>query len=141
MKTKEQKLKAITDNIQAKLPRLTELEKRCLFNVNGLNSEILSVFEDKSGKKQVIFITEGLFTDKWEFNELIERKHFKIIGKEPTILDCLEWLDFRFNVHTKVIGGHIEISLSNYYTVVSISLDKPLLKDNEELINFLYGLL
>ncbi|MBS9774746.1 MAG: hypothetical protein KGV59_06280 [Tenacibaculum sp.] len=156
MKTKEQKLKAVTDDIRAKLPRLMELEKGCLVRGN-FDFEILKVNPLKHEGKVIRndYLCWNLTGDYESIiygkgvNELYEE--YKILGKEPTILDCLEYLNKESTdvVYLITMDGELVSYNSKTYCDfenisregVDIDLSKPLLKDNEELINFLYELL
>ncbi len=140
MKT-EEKLKAVTDDIRNKLPRLMKLEKGCLIDV-----EYTGMWEIVSCE----FIhNEAVYSVINEFSETIEIRKadiLKIIGKEPTILDCLEWIKLvqpksSWSSYAIIMDGRLVDTFAEK-TICKVDLSKPYIKDqSEELVNFLYGLL
>ncbi len=140
MKT-EEKLKAVTEDIRSKLPRLMKLEKGCWIK----QDENIGLIVQDCTNACFVWATNSLTMNYW-FKSHLSNK-CKIIGKEPTILDCLEWIN--------KIGKQATITWKSYFksniidnrglpeiVAFKIDLSKPYLKDqSEKLINFLYGLL
>ncbi len=137
--THEEKLKAVTDDIRVKLPRLMELEKGCLINRGYWIEEFLEIRR----KEYVCLRIDGYSI--YCYKE--KPKKEEIIGKEPTILDCMEWLDKKeYKVELTGRGLFYAVIGKDHPMKKAIScrvdLSKPYLKDqSEELINFLYELL
>ncbi len=149
MKTKE-KLQAVTEDIRIKLPRLMELEKGCVISYKFYNKMYSSELEILNIDKDVVWVQDCSSAKVFMITNR-ELAISTIIGKEPTILDCLEYLKEEIPNRTFLISGNGELlsyDNSQYIDLedlqregVNVDLSKPLLKDNEELINFLYGLL
>ncbi len=140
MKTKEQKLKAVTEDIRSKLPRLMELGEGCEFICEDVKYQVILDLE-----KWVITF-DGNNIDKIHCGYIKDTRS-KIIGKKPTILDCLEWINKIGRQATITWKGYFKsnkIDNRGQYEIVAFKIDlsKPYLKDqSEELINFLYELL
>ncbi len=135
--THEEKLNAITADIREKLPRLMELKKGCL--IREFDSKFPFEFLD---------IDESIIFAYDEVNggvDVINKSNIQIIGKEPTILDCMEWAGI-ISEYSVNIDRHSFNLMGDFVNGVSggsceIDLSKPLLKENKELIDFLYELL
>ncbi len=151
MKTKEEKLRAVTEDIRAKLPRLKELEKGCKLMESYTTSMYPQELEILHRDKNTVWVQDchSLTISGISRNEL---SFYIIIGKEPTILDCLEYLNSFHNpikdatIYELLGNGNIlkindDYALNDNCFCCSVDLSKPLLKDNDELINFLYELL
>ncbi len=138
MKTKEQKLKAVTDDIRAKLPRLMELSEGCEFISEDVRYQVILNLE------KWVLTFDGNNIDKIHC-DYIKDTRSKIIGKEPMLNDVLEWLEKGKSANTFNINSRgalfIEFSATNGYCGIW-DLSKPYLhQQSEELINFLYELL
>ncbi len=152
MKTKEEKLKAVTDDIRAKLPRLMELEKGCLVKYKNEEYEILGIeYGD---------MDNGYYIDLKLVNEcgdliLESLRNVEIIGKEPMLNDVLEWINIVIGETQRVVSIDVYGKMRSAYMMgrglgairtLEMSskwdLSKPYLhQQSEELINFLYELL
>ncbi len=144
--THEEKLKAVTADIRKKLPRLMELGKGCLIKHGGKIWELL----DYVDKETIAGFRIGVLTHEvtlFRLKKLKGVEEYEIIGKEPTILDCLEWINLKANGYvyyitdTSFVRAECQMGDLSALRGCKIDLSKPLLKDNEELITFLYGLL
>ncbi len=148
MKTKAEKLKAVTEDIRSKLPRLMKLEKGCLvFNTRTEHrGEILEVFANKKRNNPtylVHWISSMPLVNTYDEDYLLPE--IEIIGKEPMLNDVLEWLEKGKSANTFNINSRgaifIEFSATSGYCGIW-DLSKPYLhQQSEELINFLYRLL
>ncbi len=134
----EEKLKAVTDYIRAKLPRLMKLEKGCfLFNALGIyevvkveNDDVYSV--DIRSRKRIFYDKESSII-----------RNCDILGKDIMLNDVLEWINV---IIEEVKKEGFEKRIYLYVRIKELSgqwdLTKPYLKDqNEELINFLHRLI
>ncbi len=139
MKTKEQKLKAVTDDIRAKLPRLMELSDGCEFISEDIKYQVILDLE------KWVLTFDGNNIDKIHC-DYIKDTRSKIIGKEPMLNDVLEWLELiqpksSWSSYAITMDGRL-IDVFAEITICKIDLSKPYLKDqSEKLINFLYELL
>ncbi len=150
MKTKAEKLKAVTDDIRVKLPRLMKLEKGCLIGYNN-SAGICEVITTYIGDNRLLVSwygeTESEMLSRRKLNA--EKSLFHIIGKEIQLNDVLEW-------HSQIKNSNSHFQVNNgvgvFYSypqsetegerTIEVDLSKPYLKDqSEELINFLYELL
>ncbi len=139
MKTKEEKLKAVTEDIRSKLPRLMQLEKGCWINTKYGKAKIIS----KINHYLTCLDVDSVITEYSE-RYLNNIKGFKIIGKEPMLNDVMQSLRKshcgRFIFLTE--GTIIDDDLEYDRYVSEWDLSKPYLyQQSEELINFLYELL
>ncbi len=142
MKTTEEKLKAITEDIRSKLPRLKEPMKDCYIDTKTHGICKILYLDLLNEKVKYSVLDEFL-----DFKEIGKKEIKEIIGKEPTILDCMEWLNKKeYKVELTGQGLLYAVIGKDHPMKKAIScrvdLTKPYLKDqSEEFINFLYGLL
>ncbi len=141
---KGQKLKIVTDDIRAKLPRLMELEKGCLIKNTYGKYKIIN-------KKNNYFDCVDIVGTVTSYSEKYLRKikGFEIIGKEPMLNDVLEWLRGKNHAYWGYrMNSAGELTAYDFYkrkwsTPIDFwDFSKPYLKDqSEKLINFLYELI
>ncbi len=151
--THKEKLKAVTEEIRSKLPRLMELEKGCLIKCREGNYykivQIHDTYLDVLNCRLNVIIHP-----KWDLRKETHLKSFlsayKIIGQEPMLNDVLEWISIdgiRIVMIDEFGSFHVYDSRAKKKELTSIAglgwnLSKPYLKDQSiELINFLYELL
>ncbi len=138
MKT-EEKLKEIIEDIRAKLPRLMQLEKGCWIK----QDENIGIIVQDCTNACFVWATNNLTMNHW-FKSHLSNK-CKIIGKEPTLNDVLEWLNKKLSSTETFQSTELgELTKKEVLMVVleNWNLSKPYLKDqSEQFINFLHGLL
>ncbi len=139
----EEKLKKVTADIRAKLPRLMELEKGCLVDDEHIGRWEI-IYCDFTNKKAIYY---GIN----EFSEIVTLSKGdirRIIGKEAQLNDVLEWLSKRnydafakYNGYLYVLKG-FDIEDEPVFSGANWDFSKPHLKDqSEELIEFLCELI
>ncbi len=149
MKTKEEKLRAVTEDIRSKLPRLKELEKGCLLKYNDDFIEICKKMPKTSKFNDNFY--QGFSHDDicghWFYENQIEDLGYEIIGKEPMLNDVLEWFNKK-EFKTELTGqGLLYAVIGKDHPMKKaiscrVDLSKPYLhQQSEELITFLYELL
>ncbi len=137
--TTEEKLKAVTEDIRSKLPRLKELEQGCICITDDRDCEVFYIDDNCA---YLYFTKLKLFQ---EYNKKYFIDNTKIIGKEPMLNNVLEWLAMTVDEFHLTADYHVfkkkaflSISMDN----IGWDLSKLYLKDqSEEFINFLYKLL
>lgn len=154
-----EKLQAVTDEIRKALPRLMEVGEGCLIKH--------CTQEDDEKPCYVIKRQDGGRLDGYWYIDYAEgdyiyrenpekiKNEFKIIGKEPTLLDVLDWLNMNNENIYILTDASISVvifdqeALTDPYAksdcfikdLADIDISKPYLKNqSEELINFLYNL-
>ncbi len=137
--TTEEKLKAVTEDIRDKLPRLMKLEKGCLVQSHHFD-DIREIYMTHKIKGELYYLT---FCKQFKQEYTLEEQIQKIIGKEPMLNDVLEWLQvlnsLEYDMQINQTASQIELANDE---IIYIDLSKPYLKDQSaELINFLYELL
>ncbi len=137
--THEQKLKKVTADIRAKLPRLMELGKGCL--VDAECTERWEIIYCDFTEEEAIYYAMNEFLG---VAELSKGDIEKIIGKEPMLNDVLEYVAMIVD-EFEIVVGYSAFGKKSYLNSSICDeewdLSKPYLKDqSEELISFLYEL-
>ncbi len=135
MKTHQEKLNELTNEIRKSIPRLMELSEGC---------EI----KTQSGTRYKIYLEEesyyNCFNEKvvtTSMTKPLSPHTYTIIGHEPLLNDVLEWLKIKseiaFGVNDKRLYDHFKVWKLNDWDLSKSKLSEQ----SEQLINFLHYLI
>jgi len=149
MKTTQEKLQIVTQQIRKDIPRLMELSMGCILKNYGTGKIYFLIA--KNGEICFLQDTSDFKLSPLELTESTAVNYFEVIGHNILLSNILEWLEISKGCDMgKVCDYYISDegvltrkNQDNSYDFISeIDLSKPYLKNqSEELINFLYELI